>query len=66
MTDPNVVKMATEFIDRALEARGQLGYSAKVSKKSYGLAVKRAACVFERLSATNSGHKPRSTGARDD
>jgi hypothetical protein len=57
MTDPNITETAKEFVDRVLAARGQLGYSARVSKKSYGLAVKQAASVFETLRATNGDWK---------
>jgi hypothetical protein len=47
--DPEAKKAAKEFIDSALAARERLGYSAKVSKKSYGRAVEQATGVFERL-----------------
>jgi hypothetical protein len=45
----DVQKAAKEFIDSALAARARLGYSAKVSKKSYGRAVDQATHVFERF-----------------
>jgi hypothetical protein len=54
-TDPDVREKAKEFIDSALAARERLGYSAKVSKKSYGRAVDRATGVFERLRSTTVG-----------
>jgi hypothetical protein len=50
--DPEVRKAAKEFVDGALAARERLGYSAKVSKKSYGRAVEQATGVFERLRAS--------------
>ena len=50
--DPDVKKAAKKFIDSALAARARLGYSAKVSKKSYGRAVDQATDVFERLQGT--------------
>jgi hypothetical protein len=52
VAEPDAEKTAKEFIDGSLAARTQLGYSAKVSKRSYGQAVKRVAGVFERLRAT--------------
>jgi hypothetical protein len=51
-TDPEVKKTAKDFIDSALAERERLGYSSKVSKKSYGRAVDQATDVFERLQAT--------------
>jgi hypothetical protein len=57
MPDPDVNKTAKEFIDRALAARGRLGYSTKVSKKSYGRAVEQAADVFEALRGTSADQK---------
>jgi hypothetical protein len=59
-TDPEVKKTAKEFVDRALAARERLGYSAKVSKKSYGRAVDQATGVFERLRETTVGAHGRS------
>lgn len=50
--DPDVQKAAKEFIDSALAARARLGYSAKVSKRSYRRAVDQATDVFERLQGT--------------
>ena len=47
--DLEAKKAAKAFIDGALAARERLGYSAKVSKKSYGRAVEQATSVFERL-----------------
>ena len=52
--DPDANKAAKEFIDSALAARGRLGYSVKVSKKSYGRAVAQAKSVFERFQTTKS------------
>jgi hypothetical protein len=52
VAEPDAEKAAKEFIDGTLAARAQLGYSAKVSKRSYGRAVKRVAGVFERLRTT--------------
>ena len=60
MPDADVSKTAKEFIDRALAARGRLGYSAKISKKSYGRAVDQAADVFEALRATSAHRQGRS------
>jgi hypothetical protein len=54
MPDPDVSKTAKEFIDRALAARGRLGYSTKISKKSYGLAVDQVAGVFQALRGTSA------------
>jgi hypothetical protein len=59
MPDPDVSKTAKEFIDRALAARGRLGYPTKVSKKSYGLAIDQAAGVFQALRATSGDRKER-------
>ena len=59
MPDPDVSKKAKEFIDRALAARGRLGYSTKVSKKSYGLAVDQAAGVFGALQGTSADQQGR-------
>jgi hypothetical protein len=61
--DPEVRKMAKDFIDSALAARGRLGYSAKVSKKSYGRAVDQATDVFERLRGTSVQPSGRHSGA---
>jgi hypothetical protein len=61
--DPEVRKMAKDFIDSALAARGRLGYSAKISKKSYGRAVDRATDVFERLRGTSVQPSDRHSGA---
>jgi hypothetical protein len=47
--DPEAEKAAKEFIDGALAARERLGYTAKVSKKSYRRAVEQATGVFELL-----------------
>jgi hypothetical protein len=41
-------------IDSALAARKQLGYSARISKKSYGRAVEQATDIFERLQGTTA------------
>jgi hypothetical protein len=57
MTDTDATKTAKAFIDAALAAREHLGYSARVSKKSYGLAVTQAASVFEDLRAVNVAPK---------
>jgi len=57
VTDADVTKKAKEFIDSVLAARGRLGYSTHVSKKSYGRAVSQAACVFETLQETNADRK---------
>jgi hypothetical protein len=51
-TDPEMKKTAKDFIDSALAERERLGYSSKISKKSYGRAVDQATHVFERLQAT--------------
>jgi hypothetical protein len=59
MPDADVSKTAKEFIDRALAARGRLGYSAKVSKKSYGRAVEQAADVFGALQGTRGDQQGR-------
>jgi hypothetical protein len=61
--DPEARKRAKDFIDSALAARGRLGYSAKVSKKSYGRAVDQAADVFERLRGTSVQPSDRRSGA---
>lgn len=57
MNDADVTKKATEFIDSVFAARGRLGYSTRVSKKSYGRAVSQAACVFETLQGTKAERK---------
>jgi hypothetical protein len=59
MPDPDASKTAKEFIDRALAARGRLGYSTKVSKKSYGRAVEQAADVFEALRGSSTHQQGR-------
>jgi hypothetical protein len=64
MPDADVSKTAKEFIDRALAARGRLGYSAKVSKKSYGRAVEQAADVFGALQAQELISRDALTGPR--
>jgi hypothetical protein len=58
VSDADVTKTAKQFIDSALAARGHLGYSAHVSKKSYGRAVSQAASVFETLEVTTRAQKP--------
>jgi hypothetical protein len=57
VTEADVTKKAQEFIDSALAARGRLGYSTRVSKKSYGRAVSQAALVFQTLQGTNAERK---------
>jgi hypothetical protein len=47
--DPEAEKAAREFIDGALATRERLGYTAKVSRKSYRRAVEQATGVFERF-----------------
>jgi len=64
MSDPDVKKTAKEFIDAALAARGRLGYSTKVSRKSYGRAISQAASAFETLRRTTSTGETAS-GRRD-
>jgi hypothetical protein len=61
--DPDVKKAAKEFIDRALAERERLGYSSKVSKKSYGRAVDQATDVFERLQGTTVQSSPNHAAA---
>jgi hypothetical protein len=61
--DPEVRKTAKDFIDSALAARGRLGYSAKVSKKSYGRAIDQATAVFERWRGTSAAPADRHSGA---
>jgi hypothetical protein len=56
MGDADVTR-AKAYIDGALAARGRLGYSARVSKKSYGRAVNRAASVFKTLQEVNRERK---------
>jgi hypothetical protein len=62
----DATKAAKAFIDAALAAREHLGYSARVSKKSYGLAVTRAASVFEDLRTANVAPELYSTNPRKD
>jgi hypothetical protein len=64
MNDPDVTKIAKAFIDGALAARERLGYSARVSKKSYRRAVDQAAFVFEDLRAANGDQKALPTPPR--
>lgn len=51
--DSEAKKIAKEYIDSALAERRKLGYGARISKKSYGAAVERAAGVFEEFQRAN-------------
>jgi hypothetical protein len=57
-TDPEAKKTAEDFIDSALAERERLGYSSKISKKSYRRAVDQATDVFERLQAMTVQSSP--------
>jgi hypothetical protein len=52
-TDTSAEKVARDFVDGVLAERTRLGYTRKVSKKSYGRAVHQAAGVFSRLGKAN-------------
>jgi hypothetical protein len=56
--DRRTEKAARNFIDSALAERNRLGYTRKISKKSYGRAVDQAAEVFETLARTNPAASP--------
>jgi hypothetical protein len=52
-TDGRATQAAKEYVDSALAERSRLGYTARISKKSYGRAVAQAAGVFARLHEAN-------------
>jgi hypothetical protein len=54
-TDGRATQAAKEYVDSALAERSRLGYTARISKKSYGRAVAQAAGVFARLDEANGG-----------
>jgi hypothetical protein len=54
-TDGRATQAAKEYVDSALAERSRLGYTARISKKSYGRAVTQAAGVFARLNEANRG-----------
>jgi hypothetical protein len=61
VAEPEVEQTAKDFVDASLAARRDLGYSTRVSKKSYGRAVERVARVFDRLRQTT---RPTAPGAK--